>query len=168
MHRDTFIVWGMRIVSFILVLVFALIFYWLVIDRSKPVVVDHGEVARYEQMPDGSWVVFVKWFGERKRLCWGTSKRWLTGSALLPLEDIPYPPDHETKPIGPYEWEVPLHIPAYFARTGHIKGAYRIRIFYACNPLQEYLYPIVVEPPPVPFELPVDSAAGSSFNSPPW
>lgn len=162
MHRDTFILWGMRISSAIILAIFALGFYWLVLDRSQPVFVERGEVDKYERQEDGSWIVFVRWYGVRERACWGNSKRWLTGDAVLPLvlplQDIAYPPDIQDRPLGPYQWEVPLHIPAYFTRLGQTSGSYRIRILYSCNPLQEYLYPIVVEPPPVRFQLPLDTA----------
>jgi hypothetical protein len=133
-----------------------LCFYWIVIDRAVPVVVHGGQVLKYEKQPDGSWIVFVKWTGEQFRLCDGNSKRWLADTAILPLADIPYPPNESERPLGPYQWEVPLHIPSYFASTGHVRGTYRIQILYACNPLQQYVFPIVVNPPPVPFELPIE------------
>jgi hypothetical protein len=162
MNRDAIVVWGVRILSFIIMAILALVFYWLVIDRSPPATIIGGEVLRYEQQPDGAWLLIIKWRGERHRSCWGNSKRWIADNnplsvgLVLPLEDIAYPPDSNIhdRPLGPYEWEVPIHIPSYFATTGHTKGAYKIRILYSCNPLQQYIFPIVVEPPPVPFELP--------------
>jgi hypothetical protein len=160
MSRDAFVVWGLRILSFIIMAIMVLVFYWLVIDRSPPTTVFRGEVLRYEPQPDGGWILIIKWHGERHRLCWGNSKRWIADNnplsigLVLPLEDIAYPPDLHVGQLGHYEWEVPIHIPPYFASTGHTKGAYKIRILYSCNPLQQYMFPIVVEPPPVPFELP--------------
>lgn len=161
MNRDSAFIWGMRAVSLVLLGSFALIFYWLVLDRSIPTNVLGGEVVRYERQSDGAWIVIVRWHGERKRSCWGNSKRWITDSnqgsigLVLPLEDIAYPPDYDLPPSKSYVWEVPIHVPAYFESAGHTKGAYRIRILYSCNPLQEYLFPIVVEPPSVHFNLPV-------------
>jgi hypothetical protein len=158
--RDEFLKWGIRIVSTLIFFMVMLCVYWLVIDRFEPIQVERGEVVRYDEQQDGSWVMFVKWYGQRNRRCWGTSKRWLAGETLLPLEDIPYPPENQNTPFGPYQWEVPVYIPQYFVRTGHIKGEYRIRIFFACNPLQEHIFPIAIEPPPVAFELPVAYSRG--------
>lgn len=155
-QRDFFVKWAMRFLSSLVLGFILLVFYWIFLDREEPVVVHGGEVVKYEKQSDRSWIVFVKWKGERFRVCTGNSKRWIANTALLPLEDIPYPPDEERRPLGPYQWEVPLHIPAYFASTGHVTGTYRIRILYACNPIQEYMFPIVVDPPPVPFQIPED------------
>lgn len=155
-YRDTFVKWSLRGLSAFIIAVVALVLYWLVIDRTPPAIIHGGQVTRYERQDDGSWIMFVKWTGERFRLCWGNSKRWLSDTTILPLVDIPYPPDIAARPLGPLEWEVPIAVPAFFANTGHSRGTYRIRIFYACNPLQEYLFPIVVEPPPVPFEIPTE------------
>jgi hypothetical protein len=160
-YRDAAVVWGFRITSAIIVGIFLLSSYWLVLDRSVPTKILYGEVIRYEPQADGAWLIIIRWHGERKRSCWGNSKRWITDNnpasigLVLPLEDIAYPPDSDRPRDGKYEWEVPIHVPAYFATTGHIRGAYKIRILYACNPLQEYFFPIVVDPPPVSFELPV-------------
>lgn len=157
MKWETFVSWGFKLGSLVMVAVLLLCFYWLVIDRSPAVVVDQGRAVAYEQQPDGSFLTWVHWKGTRYRSCSGTSKRWLVGESgiILPLAEIPYPPDPKDRPIGPYEWEVPIHIPAYYISSGHTKGEYRIRILYACNPLQEIMWPIVEEPDPVPFELPI-------------
>jgi hypothetical protein len=166
LNRENLIRWGFNVTSLIIVGILGLVFYWLVIDRDAPVIIHDGKAINYERQPDGSWIFFVKRTGERKRSCSGLSKRWIANTALLPLEDIPYPPDAEDRPLGPYEWEVPVQVPAYYASTGHVKGTYRIRILYACNPLQEYFFPIVVEPPPVPFELPLEGQPGGGRGHP--
>jgi hypothetical protein len=154
MSRDCMVKWGLRILSSFVLGMILLAFYWVVLDRSPPSTIQGGEVMSYQERPDGSWILFVRWRGERHRVCNGYSKRWLSAGAYLPLQDIAYPPDSQSTELGPYEWEVPVEIPAYFASTGHVRGAYSIRILYSCNPLQEYLFPIPVEPPPVPFEIP--------------
>ena len=164
MNRPNFVSWIVYGTSFIILAFVALVFYWLVIDRSPPTNVKGGEVIYYERQPNGSWLIIIRWHGERIRSCWGNSKRWITDRTphslglVMPLDDIAYPPDYPAnQKVGlavPFEWEVPVMVPAYFATSGHIRGAYKIRILYACNPLQEYLFPIVVEPPAVPFELP--------------
>lgn len=154
MHRDCVVKWGLRVMSTVILFIILLVFYWVVIDRWPPSTIEGGTVTSYQPQPDGSWVMFVRWRGERHRECNGYSKRWLSAGAYLPLEDIAYPPYDKATQMGPYEWEVPVNIPAYFASTGHIRGSYSIRILYACNPLQEYVFPIPVEPPPVPFSLP--------------
>lgn len=154
-ERETFVKWAMRFFATVILLGFLISFYWLVIDRGKPVDVERGEVVSYQQQVDGAWIMFVRWYGVRNRSCWGNSKRWIVaGGAILPLEDVAYPPDPEERPHGPHEWEVPIYIPQYFITSGHLSGSYSIRILYACNPLQEQMFPIVVEPPPVQFSLP--------------
>lgn len=145
--------WGVSILSSVIMLITGLAVYWLVIDRSPPVTVTHGEVVGYERQPTGNYIVFIKWHGERHRNCYGNSKRWLTDSIVIPLPDIPYPPDLQDAPAGPVEWEVAIDVPSYFVTTGHMKLSYRIRIDYVCNPLQEFMFPIQVSPPPVPFEI---------------
>ena len=153
-ERDFVVKWGLRGMSSLILAMILLTFYWVVLDRSPPSTIERGEVVSYQPQPDGSWVMFVRWYGQRHRECTGNSKRWVSAGAYLPLQDIAYPPSEDPFRPGPYEWEVPVHIPAYFTSTGHIRGAYSIRILYACNPIQEYIFPIPVEPPPVPFSLP--------------
>lgn len=154
---ETFISCGLKITSLIIFLGLMLCFYWLVLDREPAVVVESGRAVAYERQADGSYLTWVHWKGTRYRQCTGTSKRWLVGEngIILPLEEIPYPPEVRTRPLGPYEWEVPIRVPQYYITSGHTSGEYRIRILYACNPLQEIVWPIVEEPDPVPFELPI-------------
>lgn len=154
--RDTFVKWGMRICTAVILAGLAVVFYWMAIDREIPVTVDYGEVIRFEHQSDDSWVMIVKWHGVRHRQCWGNSKRWISGDLFLPLPDIPYPPERPQQELGKFTWEVPIHIPPYYVSTGHVSGKYAIRIFYACNPIQEYLFPITVEPNPIPFVIPTD------------
>lgn len=148
--------WGVSLLSLAIVVPVLLCTYWLVFDRAPPITVSRGELAGYQKQPDGSYVVFVRWFGERHRDCPGVSRRWLADGALVPLPDIPYPPETHGPEAGPVQWEVPVEVPGYFVTTGHLKLAYRIRIDYACNPMQEIAWPIRVSPPPVPFELQPD------------
>lgn len=153
--RDSFVKWGIRAASAVILAGLALCAYWIVIDRSPPIEVHGGEVTRYQIQPDGGWIIFVRWSATRHRVCAGNSKRWIDGGAWLPLSDIPYPPiAGDDRPLGEFTWEVPVPVPVYFASTDHAKGAYRIEIEYACNPLQHYMFPIRIVPPPVPFELP--------------
>lgn len=155
-ERDTFVSWGLKICTATILCGLAVVFYWMVIDRSAPVTVKFGEVTGFEHQPDDSWVMLVKWHGERHRTCWGTSKRWISGDFVLPLPDIPYPPEWSERELGPFTWEVPIQIPSYYVSTGHTEGKYSIRIFYSCNPLQQVFLPIVVEPEPVHFSIPKD------------
>lgn len=153
---------GVLLFSLIILGVICLGFYWLVIDREPPVDIVRGEVVGHERQPNGNHVLFVKWYGERHRACYGNSKRWLTGNIVVPLPDIPYPPEPGAMQLGPIIWEVPIEVPGYFISTGHRKLAYQIRIDYACNPLQELMFPISVAPPPVPFELMPDGSLRAS------
>jgi hypothetical protein len=148
--------WGVPPLTLAIFSTLALAAYWLVIDRYPPITVDRGEIAGSERQPDGSLVVFVRWHGTRHRFCPGVSKRWLADGALLPLPDIPYPPEDADAETGRAQWEVAVQVPAYFLTTGHVDLAYRIRIDYSCNPLQEIAFPIRVAPPPVPFRVEQD------------
>lgn len=154
--RDDFIKWGMMFCTGVILFGLLLCLYWLLVDRSVPVTVHRGEVIRFEHQTDDSWIMIIKWHGDRHRQCWGNSKRWISGDFVLPLPDIPYPPDRPDQELGPFTWEVPIVIPPYYVSTGHITGNYAIRIMYACNPIQEYLFPIIIEPPPIPFSIPID------------
>lgn len=154
--------WGVALFSLIIFAIIGLAFYWLVIDREPPVTITRGEVVGHERQSNGNHIIFVKWHGERHRACYGNSKRWLTGNIVVPMPDIPYPPDPRTVELGPIVWEVPIEVPGYFISTGHRKLAYQIRIDYACNPMQELLFPIRVSPPPVPFELMPDGSLQAS------
>ncbi len=155
MNRDAFVKWGMRICTVVILSVMALFFYWIVIDRSPPITIHSGKVVTYQEQSDGSWIIFVRWHATRHRICTGNSKRWLDAGALLPLSDIPYPPEASHLKVGEHQWEVAITLPAYFAKTDHTMGFYKIEIEYACNPAQEHGFPIIVVPDPVPFELPV-------------
>lgn len=155
-ERDTFVSWGLKIGTAAILCGLSLVVYWLFLDRETPVTVHYGEVTRFEHQADDSWVMLVKWHGERHRQCWGNSKRWISGDFVLPLPDIPYPPDRPHQELGAFTWEVPIHIPPYYVSTGHVTGNYSIRIFYACNPIQQYVFPIVVEPEPIQFVIPTD------------
>ena len=154
--RDSIVKWAMTVLAFIILGGIGLCFYWLVIDRAPPVTVSGGEIISYEQQPDKTWIITVRWHGDRHRKCYGNSKRWLANGYWLPLADIPYPPPSAEMETGRFTWEVPILVPAYYVSTGHITGKYAIRILYACNPLQEYLFPITVEPPAIPFLIPID------------
>lgn len=153
---DNFVKWGLIACTSVILAGIMLCLYWVLLDRGKPVTVTHGEVVGFEHQSNDSWVMIIKWYGERHRQCWGNSKRWISGDFVLPLPDIPYPPDRPDQEIGPFTWEVPIEIPAYYVSTGHTTGQYSIRISYACNPMQEYLFPIVIIPEPVKFTIPVD------------
>lgn len=153
---DTFVKWGLVSCTSAILAGMMLCLYWIVLDRRKPVTVTHGEVVGFEHQANDSWVMIIKWYGQRHRQCWGNSKRWISGDFVLPLPDIPYPPDRPDQEIGPFTWEVPIEIPPYYVSTGHITGQYSIRISYACNPMQEYLFPIIVTPDPIKFTIPTD------------
>lgn len=153
---DAFVSWGLRIGTVAILSGLSILAYWVFIDRMIPVTVHHGEVTGFEHQPDDSWIMLVKWHGVRHRQCWGLSKRWISGDFVLPLPDIPYPPDRPAQQLGPFTWEVPIHIPPYYVSTGHAQGQYSIRIFYACNPMQRLIFPIVVEPDPIKFVIPTD------------
>ncbi len=155
-RRDLLVEWGMKICTAAILGGLSLVSYWMFIDRSDPVTVHYGEVLNFERQADDSWIIIIKWHGERHRQCWGNSKRWISGGFVLPLPDIPYPPDRPEQKLGEFEWEVPVMIPSYYVSTGHHTGQYAIRIFYSCNPIQDYVFPIVIEPPPIPFSLPLD------------
>jgi hypothetical protein len=153
---DTVVSWGLSLFAGVIMAGLALVGYWVFLDRASPVTVHGGEVIRFDHQADDSWVMIVRWSGERHRQCWGNSKRWISGDFVLPLPDIPYPPDRPEQQLGEFSWEVPVHIPPYYVSTGHIRGQYSIRILYACNPIQEYIFPISVEPDPIEFTIPVD------------
>jgi hypothetical protein len=153
---DGLVRWGLTLFTAIILSGLMLCVYWVLIDRSAPVTVHYGEVVRFEHQANDSWVMIIRWHGERHRQCWGNSNRWISGDFVLPLPDIPYPPDRPDQQIGPFTWEVPIEIPSYYVSTGHTTGQYAIRIEYSCNPLQEYLFPIIVTPNPVKFVIPTD------------
>jgi hypothetical protein len=152
--RDCLVKWGLRICSAIILGGVLACVYWLALDRSLPLAVHGGEVIRYNRMPDHSWVMVVRWRGELRRRCGGLSRRWLVDGFRLPLDDFPFPAEPETQPLGPFQWEVPVHVPAYFVATGHNSGIYRVQFFHACNALQELIFPIYNDPPDVPFTIP--------------
>lgn len=154
--RDSFIKWGLFACTGVILGGLMLCLYWIILDRAEPVTVKYGEVVRFEHQANDSWIIIIRWHGERHRKCWGNSKRWVAGDFVLPLPDIPYPPDRPHQELGPFTWEVPIEIPSYYVSTGHKTGQYSIRIDYACNPMQEYLFPIVVTPEPIQFEIPID------------
>jgi hypothetical protein len=156
LNWDSVVKWGLIACTSTILSGLMLCVYWLLIDRSAPVTVHYGEVVRFEHQANDSWVMIIRWHGDRHRKCWGNSKRWISGDFVLPLPDIPYPPDRPDQEIGRFTWEVPIEIPSYYVSTGHTTGQYSIRIAYACNPLQEYLFPVIVTPKPVEFEIPTD------------
>ena len=131
--------------------------YWVLIDRQPPIEMTRGEILRYDEQPNGNWLLLVKWSAHRVRVCPGISRRWITGEAWLPLPDIMYPPEVQDAKLGDFSWEVVAEIPAYFAAIGVTEGQYRIEIRFACNPLQQYIFPILVVPEPIVFDLPIDS-----------
>lgn len=145
--------WGASILTAAILVPVTLCLYWLVLDRAPPITVHYGEITGYERRQNGDYVIFVRWHGQRHRACHGVSRRWLVDGARVPLADIPYPPEDPRPVDTPVSWEVTVDVPGYFLTTGHVKLAYRIRIDYACNPIQELAFPIQVAPPPVPFEL---------------
>jgi hypothetical protein len=153
---DTIVSRGLTVFAGIILCGLLLVAYWIFLDRTAPVTVKGGEVLRFEHQADDSWVMIIRWYGDRHRKCWGNSKRWISGDFVLPLPDIPYPPDRPDQELGPFSWEVPVHIPPYYVSTGHVQGQYSIRILYACNPIQEYIFPIPVEPDPIRFVIPTD------------
>jgi hypothetical protein len=157
--KDSVVAWTMSSLMLVILLILGLCFYWLVIDRAPPVDVHGGEVLRYERQRDDSWIIIVRWNGNRHRNCFGNSKRWISANGFwLPLMDIPYPPPSEGDvDIGEFSWEVPVLVPSYYVSTGHDHGNYSIRILYSCNPLQEYLFPIIVEPKPISFRIPIET-----------
>lgn len=156
--RDGVIKWGMTLATATILAGVVICLYWLALDRRIPIEVKKGEVVLYQQQQDYSWVFIVRWTGTLKRRCGGISKRWIVDGFRLPLVDVPYPAEAEPNRIGEdFSWEVPIHVPAYFVSTGHTSGLYRAIFFYACNPMQERIFPIVQEAPTVRFELPLDN-----------
>jgi hypothetical protein len=152
--RDCVVKWGLRISSAIILAGVLSCVYWLALDRALPLIVYGGHVIRYDRLSDHSWVMVVRWRGELRRRCGGVSKRWLVNGFRLPLDDFPYPAEPESQPLGAFQWEVPVHVPAYFVTTGHSKGIYRVQLFHACNRLQELVFPIADELPDVAFDIP--------------
>lgn len=156
--RDLVVKWGLYILTSIILASLSVCLYWVVIDRKLPLDVLHGEVVLYQKQSDESWVFVVRWQGILKRRCGGISNRWIVDGFRIPLADIPYPAEAEPNELGKeFTWEVPVHVPAYFVSTGHRSGQYRARFLHHCNPLQERIFPIVDNPPSVPFDLPLET-----------
>ena len=155
--RDVVVKWGLRLSSAIILGCLAVVIYMLAIDRATPLVVHSGEVIEYDKQPDNSWIFVVRWHGEMKRKCGGVSKRWLVDGFRMPIPDFPYMAVEEAQPLGPFTWEVPVPVPSYFVTTGHQQGTYRAQFLHHCNALQELIFPIVVEPPPIPFVIPEET-----------
>ena len=168
--RDCLVKWGLTITTSIIMVSVGLCLYWVVIDRKLPIEVHRGEVILYQKQIDDSWVFVVRWTGTLRRRCGGISNRWIVDGFRLPLTDIPYPEEPEPAELDrEFSWEVPVHVPSYFVSTGHDSGQYRARFLYACNPLQERIFPISDIPPSVSFKLPIESqpATGPGQNQTP-
>jgi hypothetical protein len=161
--RDSLVKWGLTVTTSIIMVSMGLCLYWVVVDRKLPIEVHRGEVILYQKQMDDSWVFVVRWTGTLRRRCGGISNRWIVDGFRLPLTDIPYPAEPEPAQLNKvFTWEVPVHVPAYFVSTGHDSGQYRARFLYACNPLQERIFPIADTPPAVSFKLPIESQPETS------
>lgn len=107
----------------------------------------------------------VEWTGQRYRYCDGKVSRWVINngryvhfsrSEFSGSSDLP--PEEQGRADTVYaKFEIP-----WGAKQQLVQPKYRIRIEYACNPLQR-IFPIVVSPP----EIPLSSAISeSSANAP--
>jgi hypothetical protein len=148
--------WVARFFGFTLGSLVLLSAYWILIDRQPPIDIRKGEVVRYTQKANGDWLLLVKWTAFRHRTCPGISRRWISGEVWLPLPDIMYPPQLQKTGPGEFVWEVVAEIPEYIRDLGGDEGQYTIDIKFACNPLQQYVFPITVTPGPVDYKIPSD------------
>ena len=155
-RRDCFIKWGMTATTAVILVCLTICLYWVAIDREKPIEGLKGDVVLSQQQIDLSWVVVVRWTATLKRRCPGVSKRWIYGYFRIPLTDIPFPAEEKSNEIGSeITWQVPVHVPSYFSSTGVSSGDYRAVFLYACNPMQERIFPITYEAPIIKLDLPV-------------
>lgn len=151
--------WGVSITSAIIGIASIWIFYAAVLDRSPPISDLRGRVSEVFPRPDGSHLMIVEWSGVRQRYCEGVSHRWLVDGIVLPLPDLPTPPQINEKIGDRIKYNIAVEVPAMFHRIGN----YTIRTQHQCNLLQRQFpnaLSIQIAPDPVPFNLDPDKDAG--------
>lgn len=119
-------------------------------DRDPPIIDLQGRFAGWSE--HNPRIGIVEWTGKRMRSCDGWSYRQVVNGHVIDLSPIKitsYPIAPEN--VGKEEkWIVEFELPRAFDHDGH----YRIRAEYYCNAFHRSVWPIVLTPADVPFQLP--------------
>jgi hypothetical protein len=116
-------------------------------DDEPPIENMVGRAISVDVRDDGAATVLVEWTGRRLRLCDGFSYRWIIDGYITQLASAVHPPEPASNIGKVMTWRVSIPVPPDLHDGA---GAYRIRMTFACNPLQR-IFPIIVDPPDVPF-----------------
>ena len=127
----------------------AVLFTAWALDDAPPIEAMAGRAVAVHVRDDGAVAVLVEWTGRRARLCDGYSYRWVLDGSITQIPGAVHPPPPASEVGAVQTWRVWVPVPPDIHDGA---GAYRIRMLFACNPLQR-LFPIVVDPPDVPFTI---------------
>lgn len=139
------------VAAFIAIAIFAPVL-WMALDRAPPFLVTNGRIDPPNPTTNGS--ITVTWDIRATRSCQPSSNATVTRT-IVDSKGVrhTYAPVHAVygTPEQHEPDEIKRRIPLPENITGHAR--YSSIACYACNPLQEYLWPICIQMPEVDFEI---------------